>query len=361
MPSPQSSYHLVSDNLRSRAGVMEGETACRKRIGDSIGTEIQAKKIRVILEDEEAHSDSEKTSEQSEILDLKISGPRLQEVIQRKEEKRKRQTLMKTGAERMDPSYHGPVFHLFTLLPTDIRLQIWTLMNPEPATLLQSKGLGYRPLATFIEPRPTPAVLHICRESRNEYLYREDDDANQVTTRGHNLYKRCFQDTEDKMNFISFEADQVFLFSFKTAEKVARDNIKTIVIGPQRRFKDDHWAKLRQRYGHRHGWRRLPPHKLAPATYLDDRCGCSYQRLWKNQEQDPRNFVYDFKDLRHFPSLEKLVIRVEDEVYEDELDMQATKKVIAVAISTAQASFPAIKTPAIEWSVFESEHTCGGV
>ncbi|KAI8931889.1 hypothetical protein NX059_010793 [Plenodomus lindquistii] len=73
------------------------------------------------------------------------------------------------------------IFHVFLLLPTELRLQIWE-MTVEPRTIqvgLISKDILKHPPSRKIRrgvlhlssPTPVPAVLQTCREARNNNLY----------------------------------------------------------------------------------------------------------------------------------------------------------------------------------------------
>ncbi|KAE9376086.1 hypothetical protein N431DRAFT_464142 [Stipitochalara longipes BDJ] len=126
----------------------------------------------------------------------------------------------------------GAQFHFFPKLPTEVRLKIWSLNAPSSKVLIQSKPLFYRPKYTQLDSRPTPAVLRVCRESRKEFLYREDDAANNSGRQSHAMYARLFPDERFKMSFFSFEIDALHLMTFKVAESVVRDNLRTIIIGP---------------------------------------------------------------------------------------------------------------------------------
>jgi hypothetical protein len=85
--------------------------------------------------------------------------------------------------------------------PFEIRLRIWSLMAPSPRILVQNKRLKWTPQYTQFQSEPTPAVMHVCRESRNEYLYREDDAANNAEENSHALYAPMFPDQYSKMIF----------------------------------------------------------------------------------------------------------------------------------------------------------------
>jgi hypothetical protein len=107
------------------------------------------------------------------------------------------------------PASTDPVFHLFPDLPTEIRLKIWKLVVPKAAVVQQAKGLGYKPLYTIMLPRPTPVVLHVCHESRNEFLYRDDESAN--SGKNHPLYRQAFPSTNGLMVHFSFEVDTLYM------------------------------------------------------------------------------------------------------------------------------------------------------
>jgi hypothetical protein len=114
---------------------------------------------------------------------------------------------------KKDITTTGPVFHFFRKLPIEIRLKIWGLAGPKPAIIRQAKPLSHAPLYTFVIPRPTPAVLQVCHDSRKEWLYREGDDANNAF-KEHKLFRWGFATLEGKMTFFNFEKDCLFLYSF---------------------------------------------------------------------------------------------------------------------------------------------------
>lgn len=100
------------------------------------------------------------------------------------------------------------------LQPFEIRLKIWSLQAPSPRTLIQVKPPGYKPRHTFTEAQPAPAVMHVCRESRKEYLYRSDDEANNAERKTHALYGPIFSDDDGKVSFFSYEVDELHLMTF---------------------------------------------------------------------------------------------------------------------------------------------------
>jgi hypothetical protein len=56
--------------------------------------------------------------------------------------------------------------------------------------------------------------MHVCRESRSEYLYRENDAANNVEGKSHSLYAPIFPNENAKLSFFSFEVDTLHLMTF---------------------------------------------------------------------------------------------------------------------------------------------------
>ena len=64
-------------------------------------------------------------------------------------------------------------FSLFPLLPVDIRLHIWGMVELEPCIITQHKTGKSKPMFKF--PRLIPAVLHTCRESRYEFIEPNDE------------------------------------------------------------------------------------------------------------------------------------------------------------------------------------------
>jgi hypothetical protein len=101
-------------------------------------------------------------------------------------------------------------------------------------TLEQIKPLDYEPLHTYFEARPTPAVMHVCRESRAEFLYRDDEAANSAEAaerKGHALYAPMFPNPEGKMVFFSFEADDLHLMSFSKSDSLNVPNSTSTLYG----------------------------------------------------------------------------------------------------------------------------------
>ena len=92
--------------------------------------------------------------------------------------------------------------------PLELRLKIWRLNSPEPCVITQLEPLnGYKPLHTIMVSRPTPAVLHSCQESRNEFICGNNDPVNVNRPR----YRPFFEDGSGKKVFFSFEVDALHL------------------------------------------------------------------------------------------------------------------------------------------------------
>ncbi|CZT04331.1 uncharacterized protein RAG0_10835 [Rhynchosporium agropyri] len=353
--------HLLTFATMSHAAGSNGEismviTRSRKRARDMVDSSLQPEKKRTSDDVENRQVIDSNYSTKSGILVLKTCGPILVQFMQHIRDKEARKHLIKTGAERMGSSNTGPFFHLFTLLPTNVRLQIWALLNPMPRRFQQCMALSHRPLATFFSKWNTPVAFHICHESRNEYLYREDDNANQVTTRDHHLYRRCFPDRTGNMMFFSFEADAIFPLSFRIAEKVVRDNVRTIFIGANPRIWSMGYGITRNHTPHSLRKRLLPQHKLAAATYMTA-CGCQHQRLGKYR--DALGGVYDFKLLRKLPSLERLVVMIKNQNLNWLPKLSEIEQRVRLAIMAAQAAYPDIKNPELQLEYIDNWHTCG--
>ncbi|KAK0668696.1 hypothetical protein QBC41DRAFT_118932 [Cercophora samala] len=59
-------------------------------------------------------------------------------------------------------------FHLFPLLPAELRLQIWRFSLP-PRVVVLAQSSPYSP-TSFTSPTPPPTLLSVCHESRQESL-----------------------------------------------------------------------------------------------------------------------------------------------------------------------------------------------
>ncbi|KAH8792136.1 hypothetical protein F5882DRAFT_460140 [Hyaloscypha sp. PMI_1271] len=127
-----------------------------------------------------------------------------------------------------DDSTTGTYFHLFPKLPPELRLKIWRLNSPEPCVITQLEPLnGYKPLHTIMASRPTPAVLHSCQESRNEFICGNNDPINANRPR----YRPFFEDGSGKKVFFSFEVDALHLMDCKVAEPLIRKELRHMVVG----------------------------------------------------------------------------------------------------------------------------------
>jgi hypothetical protein len=69
--------------------------------------------------------------------------------------------------------------------------------------------MGYKPLHTIMVSRPTPAVLHACSESRNEFFCK--NNAPVSLNEGRARYRPFFEDRKGKKIYFSFEVDALHL------------------------------------------------------------------------------------------------------------------------------------------------------
>ncbi|KAE8452549.1 hypothetical protein EG329_000452 [Mollisiaceae sp. DMI_Dod_QoI] len=97
-------------------------------------------------------------------------------------------------------------FTLFPKLPLELRLIIWALVAPAPAIIIQRKSTvkGRR----FHFSRAVPTVLHVCRESRMEYLETGSSDETLERRRAaHPLYKLYFRNRSKKSAGVYMDMD----------------------------------------------------------------------------------------------------------------------------------------------------------
>lgn len=89
-------------------------------------------------------------------------------------------------------------FTIFNKLPIELRLRIWAFAAPGPATIAQrSSDVPDRPYY-FVRSGGVPVLLHVCRESRMEYLepgVGKDNETINVSRRQHShpVYKLYFR------------------------------------------------------------------------------------------------------------------------------------------------------------------------
>ena len=128
------------------------------------------------------------------------------------------------------------ISHLFTILtspfrtPTQSQSPLKPLVTSEypPSNLVSVKSRS-----THAHPRqaahsPTHSNIHGTPRntrrppdlSRISLRVSENDDANQVTTRSHNLYGQFFQDMNGKMVYFSFEVDALWLMNFSKSSLI---------------------------------------------------------------------------------------------------------------------------------------------
>jgi hypothetical protein len=96
----------------------------------------------------------------------------------------------------------------FNRLPTELRMKIWSFAVPEPAWIIQVPHTTK--WACFTYTRPVPAILQVCRESRDEYLDTGAIEL-QALMRGrrkrHPVYKLCFAKVRESPVYFSYEID----------------------------------------------------------------------------------------------------------------------------------------------------------
>ncbi|XMA13568.1 hypothetical protein WAI453_006359 [Rhynchosporium graminicola] len=143
---------------------------------------------------------------------------------------------------------------------------------------------------------------------------------------------------------------------FRIAEKVVRDNVRTIFIGANPRIWSMGYGITRNHTPHSLRKRLLPQHKLAAATYMTA-CGCQHQRLGKYR--DALGGVYDFTLLRKLPSLERLVVMIKNQNLNWLPKLSEIEQRVRLAIMAAQAAYPDIKTPELQLEYIDNWHTCG--
>ncbi|CZR52584.1 uncharacterized protein PAC_02461 [Phialocephala subalpina] len=89
-------------------------------------------------------------------------------------------------------------FLLFPKLPIELRLMVWALAAPEPATVAQRKSRVKGRDFYYLRPGGVPALLHACKESRYEYLEEDTNDKDakaeiESRRRKHPVYKLFFR------------------------------------------------------------------------------------------------------------------------------------------------------------------------
>ena len=114
-------------------------------------------------------------------------------------------------------------FPRFNQLPPELRVKIWIAALPPPYLLIQRdlptpRVIGesvFRPQTRCSHPlnpprlrRPVPAVLHVCRESRNEFLSFADKV---VQRNGHRVYSYYSRRGKSGAVFFSSSDDMLLL------------------------------------------------------------------------------------------------------------------------------------------------------
>lgn len=95
-------------------------------------------------------------------------------------------------------------FVFFPKLPLELRLMIWAMAEPTPAIVAQRKSGIEGRAYYYLRSGGVPAVLHVCQESRQEYLEIETNDKVikaeiEYRRRKHPIYKLCFR-THNKLS-----------------------------------------------------------------------------------------------------------------------------------------------------------------
>lgn len=79
------------------------------------------------------------------------------------------------------------------------------------------------------------------------------------------------------------------------------------------------------------------------------------QQLSTNKHSDYR---YNFKDLRYFPSFQKLVVLMEKTHLDDKEQKKKIVEKVERAIEVARKAFPGINMLDVEYRVGPTQHTC---
>jgi hypothetical protein len=97
-------------------------------------------------------------------------------------------------------------FHLFTLLPFELRARVWELtVEPRTVEVRVDEGVLFDNKRTiefkfYWSPTPVPATLHTCREARKQGLYKKALTANVLISYGR---------TEDRYVWLNLDIDML--------------------------------------------------------------------------------------------------------------------------------------------------------
>lgn len=133
--------------------------------------------------------------------------------------------LQNLRLSRLRASSSSSFFPLFAKLPVELRLKIWHYATPEPYThqqMIPCRSFEYvahklagqlPPIATvgFTKSAPTPALLHTCRESRNEFLYITHPTRISHGQEQHPLFGLVFANKKGRASFFSWEQDTMLI------------------------------------------------------------------------------------------------------------------------------------------------------
>ncbi|KUJ13507.1 uncharacterized protein LY89DRAFT_737486 [Mollisia scopiformis] len=109
-------------------------------------------------------------------------------------------------------------FTIFTNLPQEIRLLIWARAAPPPSVISQNSlvdSFGYK-YYTHRRGGGVPAILHVCSESRYEFLARDgdDEDALEIRRRVHPVYKLYFKTKRSLGVYMSLDIDSFWCLKY---------------------------------------------------------------------------------------------------------------------------------------------------
>jgi len=99
-------------------------------------------------------------------------------------------------------------FHNFKKLPLELRLKIWGYAAPEPVAVIQR--ISEKNNTRFTYRRKPPAVLHVCKESRQEYLDTDEGPESASTARRrkeHPVYRLFFSAARTRCSAALFSVD----------------------------------------------------------------------------------------------------------------------------------------------------------
>lgn len=133
-------------------------------------------------------------------------------------------------------------FSRFSDLPPELRVAIWILSLPPPFLLAERslsitnrdepmRILKTNPISNFFTPskRSVPSVLHVCRESRSEFLAmgKTQTESQMVKRNGHRVYSYFLLDKNKGAVFFAAGCDVLLLTMDCTFSILAPHHINT--------------------------------------------------------------------------------------------------------------------------------------